>query len=417
MSKKIVGAVLVSASLVTTLSAADVKTFGSVGAIGNFGFGSNNVVTAGVNSNNNGTGKSGQTSVVGLKAHIGVDIRSGVSSFGLGVMAGFAPYGSPFSSVSRNYGSGFYKSPYIDLSDFYYQYGSGNSGFVLGRYNLSEFIKGADWVGGYTQGLGLSFSSSGVGVWFAWINDWLNTGFNSSYDVSNTKSRAGLDLASFAPYNSSWTNWSVGNRDIVTGGLDFDFGDTVSFNPYASYWFRYGNTPLVQTGARMSIKLGNNSFFSTTTLRVLWQNSIRVDNDFGIMLWADEEFLVKDIFKFGGGYMSMGRKGVASLTDRTRFYGQFLTPNTLSYGTFGRGYLYANANIYYGFIGIKAGDEVSFDLLYAGGGYKEFSAVLNWEAYKDSNIAWSIGGGLVTNGLSRGAAQQYNGLVFTKLTF
>lgn len=416
MSKKVIGAIALTSMLVG-LNAANVKTFGSIGAIGNFGFGNGNAVTAGVNSNNNGTGKSGQTSLLGLKAHIGVDIKNGANSFGLGVMAGFAPYGTPFTSVSTNYGSGFYKSPYIDLSDFYYQYGNQSSGFILGRYNLSKFVKNADWVGGYNQGLGLSFNTNGVGVWVAWINDWLNTGFNSSYELNSSKSRAGLDLASFAPYNSSWTNWSVGNRDIVTGGLDFDFGDSVSFNPYAAYWFNRGNTPLIQAGARMSINLGNSNFYSTTTLRILWQNSIHVDNDFGIMLWADQEFLIKDIFKIGGGYMSIGRKSIASITDRTRFYGQLLTPNTLNFGTLGRGYLNANANIYYGFIGVKAGEKVSFDLLYAGGGYSEFSAILNWEAYSNTKVAWNIGGGLVTNGLSRGPAQQYNGVVFTKLTF
>lgn len=135
-------------------------------------------------------------------------------------------------------------------------------------------------------------------------------------------------------------------------------------------------------------------------------------------MWqVDEEFLFYNVFKLGGGYLSIGNIGLGTTTivDRTRFYGQYLYPY-LGYngtGLSNRSYLNAGVNTWYVFTGFKVYDSLDFDILYAGGDYKEFSAIINYNVLNSGNLKWSIGGGYVSNGFGNANSA----LAFTKLKF
>ncbi|MCI5787716.1 MAG: hypothetical protein MR025_09855, partial [Helicobacter trogontum] len=137
----------------------------------------------------------------------------------------------------------------------------------------------------------------------------------------------------------------------------------------------------------------------------------------GFMWQVDEELLFVDMIKLGGGYLSIGNLSLngTTLVDRTRFYGQYLFPMKGYDGTglANRGYLNAGVDTWYVFTGLKLGETLDFDVLYAGGDYKEFSAIINYNILSSGNLVWSVGGGFVSNGFGNANS----GLVFTKLKF
>ena len=117
-----------------------------------------------------------------------------------------------------------------------------------------------------------------------------------------------------------------------------------------------------------------------------------------------------------GVYFAIGLGG-NSIVDRTRFYGQYLYPYSFNgTGLSNRGYLNAYVNTWYVFTGLKLGEKLDFDVLYAGGDYKEFSAIANFNIIGSDNvegIVWSVGGGYVTNGFGNA----HSAIAYTKLKF
>ncbi|PAF50793.1 hypothetical protein BKH43_04350 [Helicobacter sp. 13S00401-1] len=413
MTRKIIASV----ALVGTLSlgaagAMDFNYNGYVGAFGNIGFGNGNKVNYGDSIN--------QSSYAGVSGHFAGDFGFDNIHLGVGALAAFSPFNRNSIVGTKGYSlDNIYQKPFIDLSDLYFKYDTKEFKLVLGRYDVNDVLNTSDWIGGYNQGIAFNYQGQYFGIWGTYINDWLNTGYNLSPDFNSDFGKFGSGLSAFSPYNTTLGRFgNFFSRNVFSGGLDFNIADMVSINPYGAYWMNQGvnGAPLAQAGLRASLMLGDkSSFMSTTTFRTLWQNSIGIDNDFGMMYWIDQEFKFMDMFKLGAGYLYIGRKGVVSLNDRTRFYGQFFSPVGLNGNTLTRSYLNAGVSTWYVFGGFMITKTLNLDLLYAGGNYHEASAVLNWQIINDNQFNWSVGTGVVATGFN--AANKLNVLAFTKFKF
>ncbi len=399
MTKRIIGSVVLAGILASGVQAVEVTPFGKVGAIGNFGFGNGNI------------------GYVGLVGQAGVDFNFSGFKLGAGVMAGFAPFtinsGGDFTHNAFVGNGRLFSNPWVDVSDLYIGYQGSGLDFSLGRYNASKILATADWIGGHNQGFALAYQSQYFGIWGTWVNDWLRNGFNASSKLGGD-GRYGMDLSGFGGYASSWNNFNF-NNELFALGLDFKFGEGISFSPYAQYWLRSGDHSVLQAGGRAVFDFNFGSVRTITTARALWSHLFHNGAN-GLMWQIDEELVFADIVKLGGGYFSVGDVGLGglSLVDRTRFYGQYINPMSYSgVGLSNRSYLNAGVDTWYVFTGFKLGDTLDFDVLYAGGNYKEFSAILNYNIISNGNLVWSIGGGFVSNGFEGRNA----GIAFTKLKF
>ncbi len=400
MTKKIVSSVILASILVSGAKAVEVTPFGKVGAIGNFNFG---------NGDTRG--------YVGLVGHVGVDFNFSGFKLGVGIMAGYAPFtigaGGNFTNNAFVGNNALFARPWIDASDLYVGYNGSGLDFMLGRYNASKILATADWIGGYNQGLALAYQSQYFGIWGTWVNDWLKNGYNASSSLKGD-GRYGMDLSGFGGYASSWNNFNI-NNELLALGLDFKFGENFSFSPYAQYWLRSGNHSVLQAGGRAILDFNLGFVKTITTARALWSHYFNNGAN-GIMWQIDEELIFADMVKLGAGYLSIGDIGLngTTLVDRTRFYGQYLNPFGYNgIGLANRSYLNAGINTWYVFTGFKLGESLDFDVLYAGGNYKEFSAIINYNIINNGNLVWSVGGGYVNNGFGNSNA----GIAFTKLKF
>lgn len=431
MKNKLIGSAILLSTL-GTINAIDINPFGYLGSFANFGLNEANNITLYYKGTN--AKKDGETKPAGyltLTGNVGIDFGFKNSHIGFGIAGGISPYGRPFKASEFNYGSLMFPSEKIDLSDFYYRYESNTLSVAVGRYNSNSILNTSDWLAGHHQGAAFNYQGNKFGIWGAWINDYMNTGFNLSPYYGSKYGRYGSALSVFSPYKStpykSISNaFSIGKKDIFAGGFDFGIGNNFAINAYGAYWLKDGywsregkgnKYDLAQLGLRATAVFNINFVQSATTFRTLWQNSIKLDNDYGMLFWGDQEFLLYDIFKIGGGYISLGKKFIASLADRTRFYGQFLTSNKVGSSTLQRPYL-SHTNIWYIFGGIELINSLTFDMLYAGGSYKEISAIVNWEVVTHKNFAWSLGGGIVTNSYKiLDKTTKTNVLGFTKVAF
>lgn len=408
MAKKIIRSFVLAGLMVSVSQAVEITPFGKVGVMGNFGFGSGNTI-----SNQSFSG------YVGVVGQAGVDFNFSGLKLGVGVMAGYAPLtiGTSGSFTSNEFvGNGqLFAKPWVDVSDLYVQYQGSGLDLALGRYNASKILTTADWVGGHNQGFALAYQSQYFGIWGTWINDYLRDGYNASANLKNgSDGRYGMDISGFGKYPSSWNNFNI-NNELFALGMDFKFGENVSFSPYAQYWLKTGNNDVLQAGGRLILSFDLGIVKTTTTGRALWSHTFNNGAN-GIMWQVDEELLFADMVKLGGGYMSIGNIGLqgTTLVDRTRFYGQYLYPYGYNgTGLSNRSYLVGGVDTWYVFTGIKLGDTLDFDVLYAGGDYKEFSAIVNYNIINSGNLVWSLGGGFVSNGFGNANS----GLAFTKLKF
>lgn len=408
MVKKILGSAVVAGILGSGAQAVEITPFGKVGVMGNFGFGSGNTLP----------GQS-VTGYVGVVGHVGVHFNFNGFNLGVGGMAGFAPLaigaGGNFTNNAFVGGSGkLFARPWVELSDLYLGYKGEGIALAFGRYNASKILATADFVGGHNQGFALAYQSQYFGIWGTWINDWLRNGYNASASLKGD-GRYGMDIAGLGNYPSSWNNFNL-NNELFALGLDFKFGEHVSLSPYAQYWLRSGNHDVLQAGARLILDFDLGVVKTTTTARALWSHYFNNGAN-GVMWQADEELLILDLVKLGGGYLSIGNIGLngTTLVDRTRFYGQYLYPQNGYNGTglANRSYLNAGVDTWYVFTGLKFGETLDFDVLYAGGDYKEFSAIINYNIISGDKLAWSVGGGFVSNGFGNANS----GVAFTKLKF
>ncbi len=406
MKKSILVSAMLAGALVSSSNALDLKLFGDAGVMGLFQFGNNTI---------NNTSLSGYVGVVG---HLGLDLDFSGFKLGVGAIAGYAPLtvGTHGTFTNNEFvGSGkIFPKPWVDLSDLYAGYVTDGLKIKLGRYNGSEILQTADWIGGYNQGIAFSYGSDSFGVWATYVNEVLRNGFNASHKIG-AESRYGFDISRLGRY-SNYFDFNF-NNELFAGGVDVKIGDMFMISPFVQYWLRNGNDVL-QVGGRAIADLDLGGVKSTTTARVLWSKIFNEGS--GFMWQVDQEFLFLDMIKLGGGYLSIG--GISlnglSLVDRTRFYGQYLHPASVADGTglSYRSYLGAGVGTWYLFTGAKLGDSLDLDILYAGGDYREFSAIASYTIIgggDSDGFKWSVGGGYVNNGF-RG---DHAALAFTKISF
>lgn len=394
MAKKVIGSFVLAGLLASGMQAVEITPFGKFGVMGNVGFGNKS------------------TGYVGTVLHAGVDFNFSGLRLGIGAMGGYAPLTISNGAYNTFIGNGqLFRSPYVDISDAYIQYQGSGVDLALGRYNASKILTTADWIGGYNQGVVLAYQAQSFGIYGTWINNWLLNGYNASADLSSgAEGRYGMDIAGFGNYNKGY---GFGNN-IFALGMDFKIGENISISPYAQYNSMVGKNDILLAGGRIILGYDLGSVKTTTTARTLWSHNFGGKS--GLMWQLDEELLFANMIKLGGGYMSIGSVDLnaTTLIDRTRFYGQYLNPNGFNgVGLANRSYLHAGVNTWYIFTGLKLDKALNFDVLYAGGGYKEFSAILNYNIIDGDSLAWSVGGGFVSNGFGNANS----GIVFTKLKF
>lgn len=407
MTKKIMSSAVLAGILVSGANAIEVTPFGQVGIIGNIGFGDGNTV-----------GNSTVSGYLGVSGHVGLDLNISGFKIGAGLMAGYAPltFGTNGSFANNAFvgrHGALYSRPWVELSDLYLGFQGAGLDFAIGRYNASRILATADWIGGHNQGFALSYQSPYFGLWATWVNDWLQTGYNASASLKGD-GRYGMDLSGVGRFSSDWDDFNIRN-ELFALGLDFKIGSYVSISPYAQYWLRDWTSDVLQVGGRVILDFDWGAVKSTTTGRFLWSHLTDTGIN-GFMWQADQEFLFFNLLKIGGGYLSIGNVGLNSTTlvDRTRFYGQYLYPYGYNgVGLANRGYLNGGVDTWYVFAGLKYNDMLDFDVLYADGDYKEFSAIINYNILQYGNLKWSVGGGYVTNGFSNA----HSGIAFTKLKF
>lgn len=380
---------VVLASILFSTAQAEVKLFGHVGTLFNYGFGD---YRAGNLKND--------LQILGATGHLGLDFKFSDVSFGVGTWAG----SKIFSANGDNY-NGAYGNKYVDLSDLYFKY-DGAFTFAVGRFD-GNFLR-ADWIDNYIQGAGASFGSEDMNFWLTWANDYSTFGVQPG--------RIASELAAYTYFPSTYHGFDVGTRDVIGVGANLKFG-AISIDPFAHYWLsgRNGDN-LLQAGAKLGIEVGSNSFKSITSLRFMWQN---FTNNNSWLAWGDEELRVNDIFKFGAGLYAVGKEsGIIRMTDHSRFYGRYTTP----YYSAGQGsYFGANQFAWYAFAGVEH-ERFKFDLLYAGGDYSEFSAVASVRVFNTNysfmreGLALDLGGGYVNNGFGNNI-QSHNAIAFAKLVF
>ncbi len=393
-SKILVSAIMASA--IATGASADVKLFGHLGALYDQGFGDYK------SDNGNALG------YAGLTGHLGVDIGSSEFGFGVGAWGGTQLWGAKYFGKGYGKHSYVYGEDYIDLSDLYFRY-NGMFDFYAGRFD-GHFLR-ADWIDNYIQGVGVNFNiTSYINAWLTWANDYTTFGVMPG--------RIASELQAYYRFPSSFDNFGVGDRDVFAGGLNIDLG-IVQIDPFFHFWlnngyYGYGDNNIIQAGTKVALILGSDAGVkSITSGRFMWQNAH--DNTF--LVWLDEEVRFKNTFKIGGGWYMVGEKaGIVRMTDHARFYGRYTTPQYAGGGYFG-----GNTNSWYVFGGIEH-NRVKFDILYAGGDYKEFSAVGSVRVFDHKfgfmreGLGIDVGAGYVNN--SFGATPQaHNVIAFAKLVF
>lgn len=335
---------------------------------------------------------------MGATGHFGADFGSDDFGVGLGVWAGYKIF-----SLSNNAGDSKYGKNYYDVSDLYFRY-TGSFDLYVGRFS-SSFLK-SDWIDLYTQGVGVSVGfGERSNVWASWAND--------SATFGAQPNRIGSELVSYSRFPSSFDNFNIGKKDFVGVGANIGLG-IFQIDPFAHYYVNgYTNQDIIQAGARLAIIAGDKSSIeSTTSVRGMYQ----YDKRNSYLVWAEEELFFAKYFKLGGGYLMVGKEAAIHTngSDHTRFYGRYTTPSIASYFAGGVG-------VWYGFAGVEH-ERVKFDVLYAGGDYKEFSAVVSVRVFDyklgimREGFGIDVGAGYVSNGFDAGY-KAHNAIAFAKLVF
>lgn len=387
---KILGSVVL-ASVIATGASADVKLFGHLGALYTHGLGDAK------------SDKGNSIGAAGLTGHLGVDIGFGGAGFGVGAWGGSQLWGAQVAG--KGYGERFmYGSDYIDLSDLYFRYNS-MFDFYVGRFD-GNFLK-ADWIDNYIQGVGFSYKlGADSNIWATWANDYTTFGAMPG--------RIASELQNYRRFPSSFNNFGVGDRDMFGLGLNYHTG-LFDVDPFLHYWLGapgWYNDNVLQAGVKGALKLGGGGFKSISTARFMWQNAT---NSNTYLIWLDQEFRLAELFKVGAGwYMTGNEGGIVRMTDHARFYGRYTIPQ-------GGGYFGNNQNTWYVFGGVVH-NRFKLDVLYAGGDYKEFSAVGSVRVFDASlaimrdGLGIDVGAGYVNNGFSD-SFRQDSLIAFAKLVF
>lgn len=399
MKMKFFGSFVLASLVVSNVSAGsiDVNVFGHLGTAYSFGM--------------DKTVEGQKPWFGGFTGRAGLEVGFGSVSLGLG-FAGGLPYAIKPSGYFKDYIQyGRFTDPrdvkwYNWLSDAYLRVDTRMFSVVGGRYDLTRFFTGkdgkthtgVDWISGQNEGVSFKLDTRYFSWWGIYSYEMMDFG-------ARTPNRLGNDLMGFHQYTKS--------GHLISTGFDINIDEMFFIDPFFTYNV---DGEYFQGGGKIQANFGKGFFKSQTILRGMYQHDDKFKTN-TFLGWGDQEFLVANIFKFGGGGYYVGNDaGIIYSSDNTRFYGK----------TFGGGvdYFSAGSGVWYVFAGIQH-KFFNFDFLYADGDYKEISAIGQFNVIKNRWVDLGLGGGWIRSstylGTSTGGTYrigtQDRGIAFVKLSF
>ena len=386
LKKQILGCLTLGSVLAVSANAVDVKGFGHLGTAYSFG------------TNKNVYGE--KPWYGGFTGRLGVELGMGSVSLGLGA-AGGTPYAISPSGGFKDYIEHRQFTALDDIkwynwiSDAYLRVDTSMFSFAGGRYDVTSFFRGkdgkehsgVDWFFGQNEGVSFKLDTRYFAWWGIYSYETMDFGERNPYGF-------GSDLMGFHQYGKS--------GHLVSTGFDININDMFYIDPFVTYNvdFKY-----LQTGGKIQANFGKGSFKSQTIFRGMyqhWDYGYKADT---FLFWGDQEFIIGNIFKFGGGGYYVGKEDgiVTSFGQNSRFYGN-------AFGGEMNNFFAANNGVWYVFAGIEH-KYFNFDFLYADGSYKEISAVAQINAFKNQWLELGVGGGWVRSN------DRDQGIAFVKLSF
>lgn len=297
----------------------------------------------------------------GLSASVGFDATwSNGIAFGIGGWGAYTIYNSDYPK--ENKANGAYKA-YGIISDFYFSYTHPVVQIALGRYDTNN-IK-YEWFSGYNEG-----ASVAVNI-LDFMRVWALYSYEQTLQFKKLYRETTGQMNALWNYKRHKSNVdSKRDEHLIAFGADFYFAKYFKIAPYA--YFVTNN--FGATGLSADMVFGNeHKFHSQTGFQYTFVDNIRGSDLLGHLLWVEQKFGY-DWFYFGAGYFKTFNNGVGILTqygDSSRFYGSVIAPSNYNAGGeyFGR-----NQSAWYVFSGARH-KNFKVDILYAGGGYKELSAL------------------------------------------
>lgn len=397
MRKKFFGSLMLMGWAISNVSAVDFSTFGHVGTAYSFG----------INQSIDGQ----KPWFGGFTGRVGFELGMGPVSVGLGV-AGALPYGiKPDGDYRNHIQHGVFTDPrdvkwYNWLSDAYLRVDTRMFSIVGGRYDLTKFFSGkdgkahtgVDWISGQNEGVSFKLDTRYFAWWGIYSYETMNFG-------ARTPNRLGSDLMGFHQYEKS--------GHLISTGFDINIKEMIYIDPFVTYNI---DQKYLQAGGKVQAEFGKGAFKSKTTLRGMYQHRDYYNSN-TFLGWGDQEFLISNLFKFGGGGYYVGKEdGIMYFSDNTRFYGK----------TFGGGinYFAGGSGVWYVFAGIEH-KFFNFDFIYADGDYKEISAIAQVNLFKNQWVDLGVGGGWIRSSSYYGQKEdgsyhigtQDRGVAFVKLSF
>lgn len=389
MKTKFFGSLAMASLLISGAQAVSFDVFGHVGTAYSFG----------LDKIDDNKGNKEKPWYGGATARVGFELGFGPVSMGFGV-AGGIPYAiSPDGDFKDSIEKSYFTKPgdvkwYNWLSDAYLRVDTRMFSVIGGRYDLSVFfdgkdgetLNGVDWVSGLSEGASFKLESRYLTWWGIYSYEMMSFG-------AKNPGRIGNDLMGFHQYSRLGSD-----AHYFSTGFDINIKEYVYIDPFFAYLMQDGKDVL-QAGGKIDLVFGDKVFYSQTTFRGMYQNIA----ESSFLLWGDQEFKIYDVFKFGGGFYTVGNdEGIYHTSDKTRFYGNTFGEETE--------YFAKGNDVWYVFTGITH-KYFDLDVLYADGDYHEFSVVGSINFVNNRTMKFSVGGGWVKENYFDKA------IAFTKLSF
>lgn len=303
----------------------------------------------------------GETNLGNKKSdYAGLSTSVGFSYFGGGFEVGLGGWAAiPIYENTKKVADDIYKDTFV-LSEVYFGYNSEAFGITLGRYDTNAM--GYEWFSGHNEGASIRF---GVGNF---MNIWAMYSYEQAFQFQR------VNRESVSRINALWNYKRHATKDhLAAVGADFFIGDVFTISPYVFFV----TDTLMAPGVTFDLLLGKkDDLYSQTQFKYTFFDDLNKSNVSGQLFLVDQEFGYK-WFKIGGGYYQTTKDGLGSLTyygDSSRFYGGMVGANF--YNKASGSYFVGKQSTWYVFTGARH-DMFKFDLLYAGGGYKELSALFS----------------------------------------
>lgn len=388
----------ISAFLSISANAADVKigSYGYVGAMYNQGF--------------------SNTSTIGLSARAGANFNfNNGLQLGLGATGSWAAYdknsGSFGGLVYSNGGSQYPNTG--DVSDAFIRYNGNNWKIAVGRFDAS-FLD-FDYLSDNIQGVGFTYDNlykKGVvdrmDLWVTYFNSFLTTGKQPNRIASELST-----MYAFHPGGRAEVGMSGGN--VVAAGLNMNIAGFI-FDPYLLFnnSAAINRDILVQVGGKFGyVNNFARNWKSSTFVRASFEYAKMPVDEAGFLAWVDQEFAYNKWLEFGLGFYFLGGHGIWTINDHSRFYGGYVNAYSRAY--------FADDNWSFYVFGSfdLLSDRLGIDVMLAGGNYTEFSAVLNYTAWKGNTMKTDVGGGYVYSDSKNGGVLNNAGnlILFAKLSY